>query len=212
MRAPELRVHLDGLVVDSFAGGQCVGPRPKPLGTCAECAVSFIRDVRNKRYCGSPCRLAAHAKRHNLPPHRTCRQCGSGFHRQGRGQSNKWYCSAECARLGARRARAEFSKKRPERDAIYRDRQRAKKRRDTALERLWRKYPWMPRACEACGESRVLDLAHRPEHARRGAWKTMSNTTPEKIWVLCPRCHALLDRLGFTEAQLGIVPRSSEAA
>jgi len=72
------------------------------------------------------------------------------------------------------------------------------------LERLWRKYPDLPRRCEACGEARVLDVAHRPGHERNGAWRTMEVMEPHMIWVLCPTCHALLDRLGFTAEQLGI--------
>ena len=184
------------------------------LMPCASCDATFLCTRRGKKYCSVPCRLREHALRHHPqgPQARACRICGTNFVRVGRGQSNKQHCSAECATAAARKHRAQFARKRPERDATYRERQRSKKRRDTAMERLWRKHPEMPRACEACGESRVLDIAHRPEHQRRGAWRTMANTTPEKIWVLCPTCHALLDRLGYSEEQLGLRSRRLEVA
>lgn len=180
---------------------------------CAKCGRSFDSYHNVQRYCSEACRLSAHNDRHPIAdPHRDCRTCGATFVRSGRGHSNKQHCSTECAAASARRVRREFDRRRPERDAIYRGRQKAKRQRDTSLERLWKKYPWMPRECEACGEGRVLDIAHRPEHARRGAWRTMANTSPGMIWVLCPTCHALLDRLGFSAEQLGIRPRNTEAA
>lgn len=40
----------------------------------------------------------------------------------------------------------------------------------------------------------------------------MSNTTPEKVFVLCPRCHALMDRLGYTPEMLGIKERECAAS
>jgi hypothetical protein len=58
----------------------------------------------------------------------------------------------------------------------------------------------------------VLDIAHRPEHARRGAWSNAANTTPEKVWILCPTCHALLDRLGYSAEQLGLRERDASRA
>jgi hypothetical protein len=133
--------------------------------------------------------------------------------RTGRYEGHQTLCSDECARLNAVEHRMAFARKRPERAEIYRQNQREKqrkeKRRDTTLQRLLKKYPELPSECEACGETRVLDVAHRPDHSRNGAWRTLANSTPDKIWVLCPLCHALLDRLGYTAKQLGIRDRKA---
>lgn len=176
---------------------------------CQQCAITFPRNKRWQRFCSESCRVKSH---HVGPKTRLCKICRVPFVRNGRGYSNRWHCSEPCAAESARRSRAEFKKRRPDRIAQYREKQRAKRLRDTALTRLWKKHPWMPRACEACGESRVLDMAHRPEHRRNGAWKTMANTTPDRIWVLCPTCHALLDRLQYTPEQLGIKERQCLAS
>jgi hypothetical protein len=182
-----------------------VNPADLTPVACQTCEALFTRAKKWQRFCSEICQ-----RRASLigPQKRLCKVCRAEFVRSGRGQSNRWHCSEACAAESARRARAEFKKRRPERDATYREKQKAKRQRDTALERLWRKHPEMPRCCEACGESRVLDIAHRPEHRRNGPWKTMANTTPEKIWVLCPSCHALLDRLNYTPEQLGIKERA----
>jgi heterodisulfide reductase subunit B len=50
----------------------------------------------------------------------------------------------------------------------------------------------------------VLDIAHKPKYKRKGAWRNVKNTTPEKIWILCPTCHALIDRKGYDPQQLGL--------
>ena len=190
------------IIVDSFAGGE--------MRTCAKCSASFPKFV-NQRYCSVDCRNAAHAERWYKDPSRSCRTCGKVFIRIGRGDGNRFHCTPECAQESARRARREFKKRRPEREPVYRERQKAKRLRDTRLERLWRKYPLLPRSCEACGEARVLDVAHRPEHARRGAWAGASNTDDTKVWVLCPTCHALLDRLGYSADRLGIRARGGNS-
>jgi hypothetical protein len=207
----KLSIDPDELIVDNFAGGVFGLPFDVP-GACAcqYCGSPFIQNrSRNKRHCSDECRVASLRRHHELPPLRPCRICGAIFLRTGRGHANKQHCSPECAGASARAVRARFKQRRPERVATYRERQRAKRRRDTSLVRLWRKHPEVPKECEACGESRVLDIAHRPEYQRRGAWRTMSNTMPHQIFVLCPTCHALLDRLGYSEEQLGIKPRKS---
>lgn len=195
---------MNGLVVDGFAGGE---------RKCAQCE-GPLSGRPDRKYCSIQCLQRARLVRqgHGKPYERECRACGRSFTCQGRGAGNKWHCSDECGAASARKWRREFDKRHPDRDPVYRDRQRAKAKRDTRLNRFWRKYPDMPRHCEACGESRVLDAAHKPEHRRLGAWQSMKNTTPEQIWVLCPTCHALLDRLGYTPEQLGIKPRAPEAA
>lgn len=178
-------------------------------GVCETCDSPMKKYVRRQRWCSTKC---ANKRRNIGPTERSCRSCGETFVRADAHDSNRQHCSPDCARASARKSRQEFKRRRPEREPVYRERQRQKNLKDTAVQRLWRKYPWMPRACEACGESRVLDIAHRPEHARNGAWRTMGNTTPEMIWILCPLCHALLDRLGYTAEQLGIKERREVSA
>jgi hypothetical protein len=190
--------------VDLFAGGE------SRVGACQTCGNAMRKYVRRQKYCSTACTN----KRRNVgPTGRPCRNCGATFIRREAHDSNRQHCSVECARQSARKSRMEFKRRRPEREVAYRDRQRVKNRdsKDRTLHRLWRKHPELPHECEACGESRVLDVAHRPEHARNGAWKTMANCTPDKIWILCPTHHALLDRLGYTAEQLGIRPREVAA-
>jgi hypothetical protein len=68
-----------------------------------------------------------------------------------------------------------------------------------------RRYADIPTACESCGEARILEIAHKPEFARNGAWALVSNTLRHMFWVLCPTCHKLLDRGICTQAELGLV-------
>lgn len=174
------------------------------MGTCDTCANAMPRRVERQRFCSDRCRQRSKWKPDVIKP---CQVCGAAFERRGQADSNRRHCSEACARISAKKSRHAFHEKRPERDAQYRESQRRKRNKDTSLGRLWRKYPWLPHECEACGETRVLDIAHRPEHRRNGAWKTMANTTAEMVWILCPTHHALLDRLGYTAEQLGIRPR-----
>lgn len=188
------------IVSDNFAGGDSV---------CLVCRVAFKGYHGVKKYCSQECRTKAHNDRHcvGIPHHRMCRTCGAAFVAVGQGSNNRQHCGEQCASVSARLARAAFARRHPEMEPVYRERQRAKKKRDTILNRLWRKYPWLPRTCEACGESRVLDVAHRPGMERKGAWISMKVNVPERIWILCPTCHALVDRCGYTQEQLGIVER-----
>lgn len=183
------------------------------MSECERCDAPFVGYRSMQKYCSAACRNEAHAERHciGLPHHRLCRVCGKGFVAVGRGSNNRQHCGEMCAAVSARLARAAFARRRPDREEAYREKQRAKGKRDTILGRLWRKYPWLPRACEACGETRVLDV-HRPGHERRGAWISMRVNTPERIWILCPTCHALLDRLGYSVEQMGIREREAVAA
>lgn len=195
---------MNGLIIDLFSGGQ----PPLHEVPCQKCERPFVRKRKWHRFCSDLCQQRAR----KVVGERSCKACRKPFMRVGRGDGNRWHCSVECARVTAKAARKAFEARRPEADRIYRERQRAKKRRDTTLERFWKKHPEMPRCCEACGETRVLDLAHRPEHRRNGAWKTMANCRPEMVWVLCPTDHALLDRLGYTPKQLGIEERECKVS
>jgi predicted nucleic acid-binding Zn ribbon protein len=175
---------------------------------CQHCSAPISAQRRTKRYCSERCAVQ---KFRRPPGERACRVCGAAF-TPPRHEYNRRHCSTECARQSAKASRQRFRQQRPERIEAHRAKQRAKCERDTAIQRVWKKWPALPRQCEACDETRVLDIAHRPEHRRNGAWATMANRTPEMIWILCPTCHALLDRLGYTAEQLGIRPREVAAA
>jgi hypothetical protein len=218
---------VNGLIVDLFSGSES---RPfvfrrhiadhDPLThlrahlttkrPCVVCGGAVRSARRDARFCSQKCQNVARCCQSFPTTIRQCKTCPRVFVRLGRYEGNHWHCSKECAAVSARKSRLEFKRRRPERDAIYRARQRSKPQCHTTIKRLWKKFPELPRACEACGEARVLDVAHRPEHARNGAWQTLRNSTPDKIWILCPLCHALLDRLGFTAEQLCIVPRGEQ--
>jgi hypothetical protein len=185
-------------VVDLFAGGSVV---------CGGCGAAFQPTDTRQKHCSKRC--AGKACRSVQPLTRECRGCGVAFtNAVGRGSNNRWHCSTECARQSARAARLRHKERRPDAEAANRARSREKDRREgrrnTLIEKLWRKYPELPHACEACGEARVLDVAHRPEHRRHGAWLSVAVSQPEHIWILCPTCHALLDRKGYTAEQLGL--------
>jgi len=75
---------------------------------------------------------------------------------------------------------------------------------DGNQKRFYARFPDAPRSCQGCGETRVLDIAHKPEHRRNGAHRSISNTNLEHVWILCPTCHALLDRMHYPPIDLGL--------
>jgi heterodisulfide reductase subunit B len=86
----------------------------------------------------------------------------------------------------------------------YRKKSREKIGPDGNLKRFRLRHPEIPIHCQACGESRVVDIAHKPEWKRNGAWRSAKNSTPEKVWLLCPTCHALIDRMNYDPSELGL--------
>lgn len=77
---------------------------------------------------------------------------------------------------------------------------------DTLEKRIRKKYPNLPKVCQAkgCGERRVLEFAHRPKFKRNGAWRKVSMYQPNMIWVLCPTCHRVLDKGIETPEEMGL--------
>ena len=176
---------------------------------CSWCFTAVTTKSIRTKWCGAYCQNRATALRPKVV--RSYKVCSKPFDASVRGLGNTRHCSLECSTVSARKARAAFARKHPTQMEAYRETHRKKQVKDTTLGRLRRKYPWLPNACEACGETRVLDVAHRPGHERRGAWISMRVNTPERIWILCPLCHALLDRCGYTPEQLGIRDRAVSA-
>ncbi len=180
---------------------------------CLECGASFEASNAKHRYCSVYCSNLNGQKRSGQAPlwerGRFCRICGKQFFpKRGAAANNRWHCSDDCSRKSARNSRSKFWKSRRDprktRARYYRA-SRKKLGPDTSLKRFYRNNPRAPKKCEACGESRILDVAHRPEHARRGAWRSSANRVwPEKVWVLCPTCHGLLDRMHYSPKDLGL--------
>lgn len=142
---------------------------------------------------------------------RKCRQCETEFAIvKQRADSNRQHCSPECSVKSARASRRRFYQRKPEMYREYHRRSRERVGPDGNLKRFYARHPNAPRECESCGESRVLDVAHKPGHERNGAWRSAKNTTAEKVWILCPTCHALIDRMGYDplELGLGVVPNA----
>jgi hypothetical protein len=178
---------------------------------CKFCGKEFqSTHLRSQAYCSRSCEGKKHRERHGLhklKDGRFCKQCGTHFFPTGQ-ENNKQHCSLECAAKSARESRTRFWKK--QRDpktlmATYHARTRQKLGPDGNLKRLFRNNPNAPHACQSCGDRRVLDVAHKPHCSRNGAHRMTSNTRwPEQVWVLCPTCHALLDRMNYSPKDLGL--------
>jgi len=119
-------------------------------------------------------------------------------------QQNKQHCSDDCAKKSARESRSKFYERNPQKSFEYYARTKQKHGTDANMKRFLARFPNAPRICQSCGESRVLDIAHKPQFRRNGSWRSSKNTTLDKIWILCPTCHALLDRKGYNPADLGL--------
>jgi len=178
---------------------------------CIVCGNQFDSKRANHLYCNHNCE----AKKwritkglNKLKDGRYCRQCGNHFYPSGRGGNNKQHCSIECSKKSARESRSKFwekfgDKKKQKRNEYY-ERTKKKCGTDGNLKRFYSRFPDAPKECQSCGEIRVLDIAHKPEHRRNGSWRSVENSTPDKIWILCPTCHALLDRMHYLPSKLGL--------
>ena len=133
---------------------------------------------------------------------RECGLCGQHFSITWP-DSNRRYCSAGCAKKAIQIARRAFHKRNPRKQIEYNAKRPYK---DSKLERLCRKYPAIPKSCQSCGESRVVEIAHRPEFRHVGGviGSNIENRAPHMIWVLCPTCHKLLDKGICTPSELGL--------
>jgi hypothetical protein len=188
-----------------------------PIKHCVECGIQFEAKTAKARYCSATCsnREGLRLKGHSFvwDKDRHCRQCGKTFRVErkpgatNRG-NNRWYCSPDCALQGARESRSRFWKRQADPKAtrrVYDDRRRDRVGPDGNLKRFYARFPNAPRKCESCGEHRVVDIAHKPGHKRNGAWRSVENVQwPQKVWILCPTCHALLDRMHYNPEELGL--------
>ena len=172
---------------------------------CRFCKKTFTSGNRAARYCSERCRTDnATANRDRRPNHwknkpRKCRNCRKLFFPQS---PNRRLCSFRCQVEGRRLNFEIFKKRHPGVQRLY-NRQRG---RDTLIIRLRKKFPDLPTRCEAkgCGESRVLDLAHKPKFKRNGAHRLLARYKRHMFWILCPTCHRVVDRGIETPQQMGL--------
>lgn len=173
--------------------------------TCKSCG-SALTGRPHAKFCGKNCRNAYYRKH---PPEKPgvheCRICKTEFPIT-KEQGNKWLCSDECRKKSVAASVGAFHRKNPHREAEYRTRTKARKGPDSNLIRFYKWNPGAPRKCESCGEHRVLEIAHKPHYARVGRHRAKDNSQwPEMVWVLCPTCHQLIDRMNYPPSELGLV-------
>ena len=173
---------------------------------CVECGKSLEGSSPTRKYCSQKCKRLwrkKHGPKEPVKEH-DCRMCGKSFP-IGKGQANKWLCSEKCRKDSNAKSVREFHLRQPEAEARYRSRTKAKRLPEGNLVRFRRTNPDAPTACESCGEHRVLDVAHKPGHVRLGSRRSAKNCKwPEMVWVLCPTCHALIDRMNYPPEELGL--------
>lgn len=173
---------------------------------CVVCGMAMVGAHVHKKYCSRRCK-SKYYRENPCPPSsngHVCRICGTHF-QISETQYNKWLCSPECIRASNAKSVRTFHERRPQSMAIYRARTKEKMPPDSNVRRFYRTNPDAPRACESCGEKRVLEIAHKPGHERFGERRTAANMKwPEKVWVLCPTCHRLLDRMNYSPSELGL--------
>lgn len=173
---------------------------------CVDCGAAMPGSHLHRKYCSGRCK-ARWRKKHPAPPREAghdCRECGTHFS-IGPGQHNKWLCSDACRRASNARSVRTFHARRPRMEAIYRARTKTRMPPDSQNRRFYGLNPEAPRACEACGEARVTEIAHKPGHERLGERRAAANLRwPDMVWVLCPTCHRLLDRMHYAPEELGL--------
>lgn len=181
--------------------------RPK---FCRICGGVFDATNAWHKYCSRKCETKSYRIRRgfSLDKERHCRQCGKPFLADFHKGGNAQHCSSECSLKSARESRSRFYDRNPQIFLKYRATAREKNGPDGNLKRFYARQPEATHSCESCGETRVLDIAHKPGHERKGRWRSSTNTKwPEMVWILCPTCHALLDRMNYPPSDLGLIPR-----
>lgn len=174
--------------------------------TCLNCGKKWVTKFSGAKYCCQKCGSQhrwkiSHKVTDNLRP---CRNCGKLFSVTPI-QNQKWLCSDECRKARNAKIIREWHTRNPERELIYRARTKEKQTPDSNIKRFYAWNPSAPRKCESCGESRVLEIAHKPGKERNGRGRCKENSHwPSHVWVLCPTCHRLLDRMRYPPSDLGL--------
>lgn len=179
--------------------------------TCPVCNTDFIAENNSQVYCSLPCRIKNQKQKiSNADWRKTpkkCKMCSKEFIIPENSSPIRAYCSKECQIKGYKVNVIKFRELNPESMNLYNKVRRKKYGdKDTLVIRLRKKYPDLPKCCEAkgCSESRVIELAHKPEHKRNGACRVLKYYERHMFWVLCPTHHALIDRAGFPPIEFGL--------
>jgi len=176
---------------------------------CIVCGQPFEAETAWHKYCSRKCSSYTYRQNKGIKilQGRYCRQCGKFFvpdYSRGRGECNKQHCSESCSKKSARESRSKFYERNPQKKVEYYERTRDKNGLDNNMRRFLIRFPDAPKTCQSCGETRVLDIAHKPQYRRNGSWRSKKNTTLDRVWILCPTCHALIDRKGYDPVILGL--------
>lgn len=176
----------------------------KNLHVCIECHV-HLKGRPHAKYCSNKCKSRYRKKNPvDFTGYHKCRVCEKEFP-VSKGQHNKWLCSDQCRKASITRSVGAFHKNNPEKEREYRNRSKEKVGPDSNLKRFYNWNPNAPRCCEACGENRVLEIAHKPGYERIGRYRSKANSKwPEMVWVLCPTHHRLIDRMNYEPAEFNL--------
>ncbi len=173
---------------------------------CLNCDTLYETKFSKSTYCSQKCGAAYRWKMSpkDTDKPRKCIECDKEFFATP-DANQKRICSIECKRIRDSRSVREFHKKNPDKESWYRKRAKDKKLPDSNNIRFYRANPLAPKSCESCGENRVLEVAHKPGYERNGYGRSLANTKwPEMVWVLCPTCHRLHDRMNYSPEELGL--------
>ena len=192
-----------GLPLSGILEGLHAISTPKEERRCNYCEKPYIPFRKTSKYCSELCGakyIYYHSGRGLLVQReRTCHYCQVSFVYDGSNRLN--HCSNECARIVATQARMKNAKtaalwraQHPDECSEYRRMRKIdypEETRGGLTYRFFKRYPHIPQICQACGETRIVELAHKIP--RNGAWRSMKNTTEKDVWILCPTCHRCLD-------------------
>lgn len=183
---------------------------------CPTCEISFLPDSRAQVYCTLRCRSKAQGARNAAnagKPHwretgKVCVICATLFMPPTKMSANARYCSDACRIEGVRTNHKKFMGKNPGIQNVY---NRARETKEggnsgTLQQRLYKRYPDLPRCCESCGlaEDGILEAAHKPGFERNGGQQVMKFYERHMFWMLCPNDHKRLDRKLKTPEELGL--------
>lgn len=183
--------------------------------TCEICGNPYLAKFPHQKRCSPECRATAainYSRNRDQSltvdewksKKRHCKWCGIEFTLLDKSANHKEYCSGDCKKAGYSQKVKDFHVRNPGKQSEYNKTRVEKHGRDTLLTRLYLRHPNLPKSCESCGESRVIDLVHKPKSARNGAHRTLRQYQRHMFWILCPTCHALIDRGVCAPKELGL--------
>lgn len=180
------------------------------IRACKQCGQSFFAILANKKCCSHKCASLNHAKKVYIPTPKTgkrCQHCQSEFI----ANKLKKYCSILCRDNYVKKFRARmitktcaFCKNKFEgrthtilcSEICRRRYARASPSHTSRSSKKLRCRFNLPDVCEACGYSRTTIIHHMIPLSKGGT------DTRENLVVVCPNCHLLIHKLGYTLEEL----------